>query len=72
MTKRIDVIIKKAKKVNGGFKLNKIITAIICITFLEMIALLKGINGTILTLIIATIAGLAGLATKTPKILEKE
>ncbi len=49
----------------------KIITAIICITILECVALYKGINGTVFTLVVGIIAGLAGLATKTPKILEK-
>lgn len=48
-----------------------IITALICITALELFALYKGINGTILAIVIATIAGLAGLATPAPKILEK-
>ena len=43
-----------------------------CITLLETIALLKGINGTILSVVIAAIAGLAGLATKRPAILGDE
>ena len=62
----LKVTVKRA----GGFKLSKIITAIICITILEAIALLNGINGNIMRIVIAAIAGLAGLATKTPKILE--
>ncbi len=48
-----------------------LITAIICITALEITALLKGVNGTQLTMIVGVIAGLAGLATKTPKIMQK-
>ena len=49
---------------------NIIITAIVCITFLEIIALLMGYNGTLLTIIVGVIAGLAGLATKPPKIMK--
>ena len=48
-----------------------IITAIICITILEAIALYKGINGALLTTIVGVVAGMAGLATKRPKILQK-
>jgi uncharacterized membrane protein YbhN (UPF0104 family) len=44
-----------------------VITAIICISILELIALSQGINGTILTMVIAAIAGLAGLVIPTPK-----
>jgi len=36
------------------------IVAISCITFLEAIALLKGINGTYLSIVIAALAGLGG------------
>ncbi len=43
-----------------------IITAIICITILEIYALTRGINGILLTTVIAVIAGLAGVATPTP------
>ncbi len=48
-----------------------IITAIICLTILESIALFKGINGTIFSLMIAVIAGLAGLVMPTPNIAKK-
>ena len=51
--------------------MNLIITAIICITLLMSLALIKNIDGTLLTISIATIAGLAGLMTKTPKILKR-
>ena len=47
------------------------IVAIVCITVQEVVALSKGINGTMFTLTVAGIAGLAGLATKTPKMLDK-
>ena len=51
-------------------KNNIVITAIICITILESVALKLGFNGAILTTVVALIAGLAGLATKRPKILQ--
>ncbi len=47
-----------------------IITAIICLTLLELVALLAGINGSLFTIIIAVIAGLAGWVMPTPKILK--
>ncbi len=47
-----------------------IVAAIAGITILESIALLKGINGTILTIVVGAIAGLAGLAAKTPECLQ--
>ena len=37
-----------------------VITGIICVTILETVALLKGINGTILTLVIGSIGLAAG------------
>jgi len=37
-----------------------LITALLCLTALEAIALYKGIDGTLFSLIIAAIAGIAG------------
>jgi len=37
-----------------------VVVGIICITIIEGIALLKGLNGVLLTATIATIVGLAG------------
>ena len=37
-----------------------VVTAIMCLTALEMVALMNGINGALFTVVIATIAGLAG------------
>ncbi len=37
-----------------------VITVIICITFLEAVALLLGFNGTLLKIVIAALAGLGG------------
>jgi len=42
----------------------KVVTAIICITALEAIALSQGINGLLLTLAIGAIAGLGGYEIK--------
>ena len=38
----------------------EVVVAMICITVLEVIALLKGIDGTLLSTVVAIIAGLAG------------
>ena len=46
-----------------------IITGLICITFLEAIALAKGINGTLLTVVIGVIAAVLGVAVPTPKVM---
>ena len=43
------------------------ITGIICITIIEIVALIKGHNGVILTMVIAAIAGAIGVAIPTPK-----
>ena len=37
-----------------------IITAIVCLTIIECVALFNGINGVLLSIMIATIAGLGG------------
>ena len=47
-----------------------VITAIVCLTVLELMALYKGINGSLFTIIVAVVAGLAGLVIPTPKILK--
>ena len=38
----------------------EVIVAMVCITVLEIIALLKGIDGALLSMVIAVLAGLAG------------
>ncbi len=48
-----------------------LVAAIAGLTIIEVIALLKGINGTMLAIMIAAIAGLAGLSIPTPKELMK-
>ena len=45
-----------------------VITAIICITILEAIALLKGMDGLLLTSVLVIIAGLAGWSAPQLKI----
>ena len=38
-----------------------VITGLICLTVLEIVALLNGINGTLFTIVIAVIAGAIGI-----------
>ncbi len=52
------------KKQNIDWRI--VIAAIGAITILEAIALMKGINGSILTIVVAIVAGLAGLVTPVP------
>jgi hypothetical protein len=40
----------------------KVVVAIVCLTTLEIVALAKGKNGTLLRIIIIAIAGLAGFS----------
>ena len=47
-----------------------VVCGLICITALEAIALLKGINGVVLTAVIGVIAATIGLAIPTPKVLK--
>ena len=54
-------------KIKSGNDWKIILCAIICIASLEVVALLNGINGTILRIVIAAIAGLAGLMVPKPK-----
>ena len=42
------------------FKTIEVLTAVVCITVIEMYALSQGINGTALSLSIAGVAGLGG------------
>ena len=48
-----------------------IISAIFGIVILEIVALLKGIDGILFSLVIATIAGLAGWTIPTPKFMKQ-
>ena len=48
-----------------------LIIGILCIAALEAIALLKGVNGSILRIVIASLTGIIGLSIKTPNILKK-
>jgi len=47
-----------------------VITAIICLSVLEIFAMYFGINGTMRAIIFTMIGGLAGLSLPTPKILK--
>ena len=48
-----------------------VIIAILGLSVIEIVALLKGVNGTLMMIIIAAIAGLAGWVMPTPNILLK-
>ncbi len=54
----------------GHQKVKIIMTAIIAIAVLEIIALLKDINGVLFTTVLVVIAALAGVMIPTPKILK--
>ena len=45
-----------------------IIAAMACLTVIEVVALLKGINGTVMATVVGLIAGLAGWMVKAPKL----
>ncbi len=60
----------KKKQLKQKSNLNVVVCAIASLTLLEVIAMLKGINGTLFSFIIATIAGLAGLSMEKPKIFK--
>ena len=48
-----------------------VITAMVCLTVLELAALYQGINGSLFTIIVAAVAGLAGWVLPTPKLLKQ-
>lgn len=60
----------KRKANKKKFVLNVAI-AIICLTILEVVALLKGIDGILLTSIAAIIAGLVGWSAPQPKFIKQ-
>lgn len=51
-------------------KTSVIITALICITILEMFAMYMGFNGRILSVVLVIIAGIAGLVVPLNKIIQ--
>ena len=48
-------------------KTSVIITAILCLTIIESIALFKGVDGVLLTMIVGAICALAGWILPQPK-----
>ena len=48
-----------------------VIAVVVCITVLEIVALLKGIDGTLLRLVLIALAIMGGVAIPTPKFLQK-
>ena len=49
---------------------NIVVTAILCLTIIEIFAMFFGINGTMRAIIFTMIGSLAGLGLPTPKILK--
>jgi len=47
-----------------------IMCAIICLTILEIVALINGINGTMFSIVLFLIGTLSGIVLPTPKILK--
>ena len=54
------------QKPNNTIDFRVIITAMLCLTILEITALFNGINGTLYSLVIMIIGGLAGFLIKSP------
>ena len=46
------------------------ITALLCITALELFALSQGINGAMLTIVVGILAAIVGITIPTPKFLK--
>ena len=47
-----------------------VITAIVCLTVMEIFAMLNGINGTFRTIVFTAIAALAGLSVNSDKFIK--
>lgn len=47
-----------------------IVCGIVCLTILEIAALMNGINGTLFTIIVAVIAAAIGVTIPTPKFIK--
>jgi hypothetical protein len=60
---------KMAKKEQRKVKTGVIITGMACITILEIVAMLKGIDGVLLTTVIGALCLLSGIMLPTPKAL---
>lgn len=46
---------------------NPLVIGIICLTIIEVVALLKGVNGVVLTMVIGAIAAAIGITIPKPK-----
>ena len=62
---------KLFRETKGKVDTKIVMLGLLCITLLEGIALLKGINGTLLTIVIAVIAATAGVSIPTPKFMKE-
>ena len=49
---------------------NPVVIGIVCLTLIEVVALLKGINGVVLTMVIGIIAAAIGIIIPTPKFMK--
>ena len=61
---------KMSKKKKIKVKTSVIITGMCCISILEIVALLKGIDGTLFASVIGALCLLSGLVIPTPRILQ--
>ena len=51
-------------------KSNPVVIGIVCLTLIEVVALLKGINGVVLTMVVGIIAAAVGVTVPTPKFMK--
>ena len=58
------------KKFLDGIHNKTVLIGILCLTIIEVIALLKGINGVVLTMVIGIIAAAIGITIPTPKFMK--
>jgi len=61
---------KENKRRVNAMKMSIIITAMLCVTLLEVVAMCMGINGQLLRIVIGALLLLAGVLTPTPNILK--
>ena len=61
---------KMSKKKKIKVRTSVIITGMCCISILEIVALLKGIDGTLFASVIGALCLLSGLVLPTPRILQ--
>ena len=70
MNMPVSGMFKMAKKKQIRVKTSVIITGMCCTSILEIVALLKGIDGTLFASVIGALCLLSGLVLPTPRILQ--